>query len=116
MAGRRRRRERRGRHAQTDRPSPHPAGERAGAKAESRRRESLEGRHARLRRIRTIIGAVGFVPLVGSLLCNFGVEPFCVIPREIYLGIWAALFGTFLGLTVRMWRERRAAGRGAVPR
>lgn len=69
---------------------------------------------ARLKKIRTWVGAAGFVPLVASLACGSGVEAFCLVPREIYLGIWAAIFGTFLGLTVRMWRERRAFARGDV--
>ncbi len=60
---------------------------------------------ARIRRMRTIIGFFGFIPLIATAFC-FG--PLCAVPREIYLGLWAAIFGTFLGLTVRMWRERRA--------
>ncbi|MGH2379420.1 MAG: hypothetical protein ACRDGT_13235 [Candidatus Limnocylindria bacterium] len=113
MAGRRRRRERRPRHVEAERGPAHGSSERAGAKAESRRREAFELRMARLRRIRTVVGALGFVPLVASLLAASGVEILGVVPREIYLGIWAAIFGTFLGLTVRMWRERRAFKRGA---
>lgn len=107
MAGRRRRRERRERHASADRPAPHHAADRGGAKAEARRRGAFELKMARLRRIRSIVGAVGFVPLVASLLCLTGADAFCLVPREVYLGIWAALFGSFLGLTIRMWRERR---------
>lgn len=71
---------------------------------------------ARLRRVRAIVGALGFVPLVASLLCSTGAAPFfCVIPREIYLAVWAAIFGWFIGLTVRMWRERRAFARAGTP-
>jgi len=65
---------------------------------------------ARTRRIRTVIGFFGFIPLVASVFC-FG--PLCDVPREVYLGVWAAIFGIFLGLTVRMWRERRAFERAA---
>lgn len=79
------------------------------------RRELFEQRIARLRRIRATVGALGFVPLGLSLLCTSGVATlFCAIPRELYLGLWAAIFGTFLGLTVRMWRERRAFQREAA--
>ena len=68
---------------------------------------------ARIRRTRSLVGLVGFVPLLASL---FPVGPLALVPREIYLGIWAAVFGTFLGLSVRMWRERRAFQRtGAMP-
>lgn len=111
--GRRRRREKRARHVETDRPAPHPTGERAGAKAEARRRDALEARIARLRRMRSVIGALGFIPLVASLLASSGVEVLRVVPLEVYLGLWAAILGLFLGLTLRMWRERRAFARGA---
>jgi hypothetical protein len=106
MARRRRRQGRRERHVDTDRPAAHPP-DRGAAKAEARKRGMFELKMARLRRIRSIIGALGFVPLVASLLCSSGVEAFCFLPREIWLGVWAALFGSFIGLTVRMWRERR---------
>lgn len=110
---RRKRRERRSRHVNGDRVT-HPAPRRA-ARPAAPRRDALEARHARLRRVRTYVGAAGFVPLVASLLCSSGwVVAFCLIPREVYLGLWAAIFGTFLGITVRMWRERRALARGAA--
>lgn len=57
---------------------------------------------ARIRRVRSIVGLVGFAPLLASIV------GFAGIPPAIYLGLWAAVFGTFLGLSVRMWRERRA--------
>ncbi len=66
---------------------------------------------ARLRRTRSVVGLLGFIPLLASLFCA-GI--LCDVPREIYLGIWAAVFGTFLGLTVRMWRERRAFERAGA--
>lgn len=64
---------------------------------------------ARLRRIRSVVGLLGFIPLGASLLCGSGADiiGLCGIPREVYLGLWAAIFGTFLGFTFRMWRERR---------
>ncbi len=107
MPHRQRRRERRPPPAHVDR-SAHPSAEkRSGAKAEARRRAAFAVRMDRMRRWRTILGALGFVPLVASLLCGAGAEAFCGVPREIYLGVWAGLFGSFLDLTVRMWRERR---------
>lgn len=66
---------------------------------------------ARIRRTRSLVGLLGFVPLVAALL---PVGPLGLVPREIYLGLWAAVFGTFLGLSVRMWRERRAFARAAA--
>ncbi len=62
----------------------------------------------RVKRLRGFISLVAVVPLGASLLCGVtDVVGLCAVPREIYLGIWAAVFGTFLGLTVRMWRDRR---------
>lgn len=76
------------------------------------KRAAFDARMARIRRTRSLVGLVGFVPLLASL---FPIGPLALVPREIYLGVWAAVFGTFLGLTVRMWRERRASARtGAV--
>lgn len=63
-----------------------------------------------MQRIRSIAGLLGFIPLAASLACGSGLDVIgvCAIPREVFLALWAAIFGTFLGLTFRMWRERRA--------
>lgn len=60
---------------------------------------------ARIRRTRSFVGLLGFIPLIAALV---PIGPLGMVPREIWLGVWAAIFGTFLGLTIRMWRERRA--------
>lgn len=62
----------------------------------------------RLRRQRTVVGILGVAPLLGSIGCSTGVVAlFCAVPREWYLAIWAAIFGSFLGLTIRLILERR---------
>ena len=66
---------------------------------------------ARIRRQRTIVGLLGFVPLAVSVL---PIAPLNAVPREVYLFVWAAIFGSFIGLTVRMWRERRAFDRATA--
>jgi hypothetical protein len=106
MSSRRRRRERRARSDHPEPPRPTPP-----KKAEARKRADFEARMARIRRTRTAIGFLGFIPLLASVFC---VGVLCEVPREIYLGVWAAIFGTFLGLTVRMWRERRAFERAGA--
>ncbi len=68
---------------------------------------------ARMRRTRTLVGFVGFIPLLASLGCASFDGALCAVPNEIYVGLWAAIFGWFLGLTIRMWRERRAFEREA---
>lgn len=99
----------------TDAGPSHRAERHLGRKALARQRVELAARLLRLRRTRTIVGALGFAPLILSLLCGFGAEAFCVVPREIYLAVWAGLFGTFIGLTIRMWIERRRFARATQP-
>jgi hypothetical protein len=105
---------RRRRHDRRARTPDHPEPPRAlpPKKGEQKRRAEFQARMARIARTRTIVGLAGFVPLFASVFC---VGPLCDIPREIYLGLWAAIFGTFLGLTFRMWRERRAFNRAGQP-
>jgi hypothetical protein len=109
VPNKRRRRDRRPR--QPDHPEPPRA---TVKKADQRKKTEFEARMARIARTRTLVGLVGFVPLTMSLACaTIDLGPVCGVPREIYLGLWAAIFGTFLGLTIRMWRERRAFERNA---
>lgn len=68
---------------------------------------SFEADQRSLRRRRTFIGALGFVPLVGALGCGQGVAFLCQVPQEWWLAIWAALFGSFLGITIRLFLARR---------
>lgn len=65
---------------------------------------------ARIRRTRSVLGFLGLLPLAATL---FPAGPLGAIPPEVYLLVWAALFGSFIGLTIRMWRERRAFERAA---
>lgn len=82
---------------------------RAKTKDRARRDAAFIASQRRLARRRTLVGALGFVPLVASLGCTAtaGALPICAIPREAYLAVWAMIFGTFVGLTIRLYRERR---------
>ena len=73
-----------------------------------REREVVEyhAREQRLKRMRTIVGFLGLIPFGGSLACDAGVVLFCV-PWSWYMAIWAAVFGAFVGLSIRLVRERR---------
>lgn len=80
----------------------------------AKRRAAFLAQQKRLGRRRTIVGALGFVPLAASLGCGTGtpLDVLCVVPREVWLLLWAALFGSFLGLTIRLILERRRFERG----
>ena len=63
-------------------------------------------RETRLKRYRTVAGFLGLIPLIGLLACDGGLLAFCV-PWSWYMAIWAAVFGAFVGLSIRLVRERR---------
>ena len=107
--GRRRRRERR--DAREDRGVPVP---RHQSRSIEKRRDEFAKQQRALTRRRTLIGALGFIPLAGYAGCGLGVTPLCGIPVEIWLAIWAAFFGSFLGLTIRLVLERRRFKREAA--
>jgi len=91
---------------------------RAARDAEKRQRDYQEGQK-RLARRRTFVGLLGFIPLAVSLGCGSGLSlgPLCALQPNVWLLIWAALFGSFLGLTIRLVLERRKfekAERGAA--
>ena len=78
-------------------------------RAQPRRERELaewQAREIRLKRYRTGAGFLGLVPLAGSFACDAGVPLFCV-PWSWYMAVWAAVFGAFIGLSIRLIRERR---------
>lgn len=78
-------------------------------RAQPRRQRELAEWHAReirLKRYRTVAGFLGLVPLAGSFACDGGLAIFCV-PWSLYMALWAAVFGAFIGLSIRLIRERR---------
>jgi hypothetical protein len=110
VARRRRRRERR------DSTEHRPAQPLREKRTEDRRRlDVFEAGQKSLRRRRTFIGALGFIPLVGALGCSAaGIPLLCQVPQEWWLAIWAVLFGSFLGITLRLFLERRKFRRGVA--
>ena len=68
-----------------------------------------------MRRERTVIGLLGFVPLIGAMGCRTGgaFAFFCVVSPDIWLVVWAALLGMLLSLTIRLVLERRRFERAA---
>jgi hypothetical protein len=109
VARRRRRRERR------DATDPRPAQPQVREKrSEDKRRQTFDADQKSLRRRRTFIGALGFIPLGGALGCGAGLQVLCQVPQEWWLAIWAALFGSFLGITIRLFLERRRFRRGVA--
>jgi hypothetical protein len=113
--GRKRRRERRG-DRDTHAPADTAEAPKRVVKAEERRRAKYADDRKRLERRRTIAGLLAIIPLgAWALQLPFGPLDFIgVSPRDGWLLIWAALFGSFLGLTIRLVLERRKFERGAA--
>lgn len=82
-----------------------------------KRRADFDAAQRKIARRRSILGLLGFVPLALTLGCGTGTPLdalLCAIPRDVLLLAWAALFGSFLGLTIRLIRERRKFERGTT--
>ena len=83
-----------------------------------RKRADFLAAQKRLGQRRNLVGLLGLVPLAASLAASLGcstgtpLDLFCAVQRDIWLLIWAALFGSFLGLTIRLILERRRFIRG----
>lgn len=89
-------------------PPPRPRKPDKAEKAEILRRERHLATMARLRRLRVGILAVGFVPLAGIVGCGtLGIAFACAVPQDWYFGLWAAVIGSIVGLTIRLVLERR---------
>jgi len=111
--GRKRRRERRERDAQVATATEAP---KRIDKADERRRAKYAADRKRLERRRTIIGMLALIPLA-AWAAQLPFSPLGFIglpPRDAWLLIWAALFGSFLGLTIRLILERRRFERAAA--
>jgi|GEM_PF-2351113 len=77
-------------------------------KAEILRRERYLATTTRLRRLRAGILVVGFIPLAGMVGCGtLGIAIACAVPQDWYFGLWAAVVGSIVGLTIRLVLERR---------
>lgn len=117
--GKRRRRERRAERAahRAERPQAADAPKRVD-KTEERRLAKYAQDRKRLERRRTIAGALAIIPLAAwAFQLPFGPLDFLGVPaRDGWLLVWAALFGSFLGLTIRLVLERRRFERGAAGR
>jgi hypothetical protein len=85
-------------------------------KDRARRDAEFLARRRRLKRLQNWVGAFGFIPLAAVFACTgtAGALPFCAIPREWLYALWAGVFGTFIGLSIRLYRERRRYERGQL--
>ena len=85
---------------------PAPAKPHSRDKKRDRQLAEHNAREQRIKRWRTVALFIGLLPLVGLTACDWGLAIAC-IPREIYLGIWAAIVGAVVGLSIRLVLERR---------
>ena len=76
-------------------------------RSDERRREAFEADQLSLRRRRRFIGALAFIPLLGTLGCGVGLAPVCAVPQEWWFAIFAAIFGSYLGINLRLFLQRR---------
>jgi hypothetical protein len=83
-------------------------------RSEDKRREAFESDQESLRRRRRFVGALAFLPLLGMLGCGVGFLPLCQIPGEWWWAGFAAIFGSYLGINLRLFLERRKFRRGAA--
>jgi hypothetical protein len=100
-----RRRRRRDRRDATEHGPAQP--ERREKRAEDKRRQTFEAEQDSLRRRRRFVGALAFLPLLGMLGCGGGILPLCQIPGEWWWAGFAAIFGSYLGINLRLFLERR---------
>lgn len=114
--GRKRRRERRAEHDARGPLRTAGATPKRADKTEERRLAKVAEDRKRLERRRTIIGLLALIPLgAWAVQLPFGPLDFIgVPPRDGWLLVWAALFGSFLGITIRLVLERRRQTRGAT--
>lgn len=112
----RKRRPRDRRAAHPERPARPPHGERRAARdAERRRAEFLAGQ-ARIARRRNIAALLALPILLLTLACGTLPIPIaCDIPREALLLAFSAIFGGYLGMTIRLFLDRRRYGREVRP-
>jgi hypothetical protein len=85
-------------------------------KAEERRKAKYSEDRKRLERRRNVVGLLAVIPLAAwAVQLPVGPLDFIGVPaRDGWLLVWAALFGSFLGLTIRLVLERRRFERGAA--
>lgn len=115
MAHRRRHpRDRRATHP--ERPSRPPHGERRAAKdAERRHAEFLAGQ-ARIAKRRNVVALLALPILLLTLACGSLPIPLaCDLPREALPLAFSAVFGGYLGMTIRMFLDRRRYAREVRP-
>lgn len=117
MAHRRRHpRDRRATHP--ERPARPAHGERRAAKdAERRLAEFLAGQ-ARIAKRRNVVALLALPILLLTLGCGSLPIPIpfaCDLPREALLLVFSAIFGGYLGMTIRMFLDRRRYAREVRP-
>ncbi len=76
---------------------------------DKKRERALTAYNATIARIKTwrrVALLLGLVLFAGFTACDVGLA-FACIQREIYLGLWAAIVGAVVGLSIRLVLERR---------
>jgi len=91
-----------------ERPSRPPHGERrVAAKDAERRHAEFQAGQARIAKRRNVVALLALPILLLTLPCD--------LPREALFLVFSAIFGGYLGMTIRMFLDRRRYAREVRP-
>jgi hypothetical protein len=84
-------------------------------RTEDKRREAFDAERKSLLRRRRFVGALAFIPLLGAFGCSVDILPICQqIPGEWWWAAFAAILGSYIGINLRLFLERRKFRRGVA--
>lgn len=100
-----------------ERPSRPPHGERrVAAKDAERRHTEFQAGQARIAKRRNVVALLALPILLLTLPCGSVPIPLpCDLPREALFLVFSAIFGGYLGMTIRMFLDRRRYAREVRP-
>lgn len=58
-------------------------------------------------RLRRAVAVASLLVLAATGVCVASSGAYCIVPVEWHLPVWAGAIGTYIGLTIRLVRERR---------
>ena len=76
---------------------------------DEKRRVAFAAGQRKIQARRRFVTFLFVIPMLGWIGCGSGtpLDVMCVLPRDTWILVWFALLGSFLGLTIRLYLERR---------